>query len=77
MRVEVTVDWGSAPKRKQAEPDTPSIPRSRAERRLYFIALGQHIEDLVSSSHAESLAEIARICSVSRARVSRLFSPLP
>ena len=73
MRVEVTVDWAESPKRKraEAEPELSSIPRSRAESRLYFIALGQHIEEAVQRGEFASLAEVARACGVSRARISQ------
>ncbi len=73
MKVEVTVDWALASKRKRAEPDTPTIPSSRANRRLYFIALGQHIEEAVRLGEFASLADVARRCGVSRARVSQVL----
>ncbi len=77
MKVEMTVDWNSLPNEPGADPKPrkryPTIPTSRAERRLYFIALARHIEELVQTGQADSLAAIARMCCVSRARISQLF----
>ena len=44
----------------------------REERRLRQLALAQHIDHLVVSGQVESLADVARMCGVSRARVSQL-----
>ena len=77
MKVEMTVDWNALPneERFDSKPSKrhPAIPTSRAERRLYFIALGRHIEDAVDSGQFESLAAVARACRVSRARVSQIL----
>ena len=76
MKVEMTVDWDNQPNnRKQqtnAQPAEP--PRSLAERRLWYIALGRHIDDMIDTGQADSLADIARMCCVSRARVSQIFA---
>jgi hypothetical protein len=44
----------------------------REERRLRQIALAYHIDHLVVTDQVESLAEIARMCGLSRARVSQV-----
>ncbi len=79
MKVEMTVDWNDLPSEDRAESRPHrrylKIPTSRAERRLYFIALARHIEDAVDSGQFESLAAVARACGVSRARVSQLLVP--
>ena len=76
MKVEMKVDWNALPKEPRPAPKPriryPEIPRSRAERRLYFIALAQHIEEAVDSGEFESMATVARACKVSRARVSQV-----
>ena len=81
MKVEMTVDWNSLPNEERADPKPrrkyPKIPSSRADRRLYFIALARHIEEAVDSGEFESLAEVARVCGVSRARVSQVVADLP
>ena len=78
MKVEMTVDWNSLPKEDRADSKPhrryPKIPTSRAERRLYFIALARHIEEAVDSGQFESLAQVARACKVSRARVSQILT---
>jgi len=78
MKIEMTVDWNSLPNEDQAEPKPhkrySKIPTSRTERRLYFIALGRHIEEAVDSGQFESLAAVARACRVSRARVSQVVT---
>ena len=78
MKVEMKVNWDAAPRtqnRQTAKPLEP--PRSRAERRLWYIALSHHIDQMIDTGQAESLAGVARMCCVSRARISQLFgSPL-
>ena len=77
MKVEMTVDWNSFP--NESRPDSkppkrhPASPTSRSDRRLYFIALARHIEEVVDSGEFESLAAVARACRVSRARVSQIL----
>jgi len=76
VKVEMTVDWNSLPNEERPDPKPyrryPKIPTSRTDRRLYFIALARHIEESVDSGEFESLAEVARACRVSRARVSQI-----
>ena len=40
-------------------------------------ALARHIEDAVDSGEFESLAAVARVCGVSRARVSQISQSSP
>ena len=81
MKVEMTVDWNELPNEERPDPKPrrryPKIPSSRADRRLYFIALARHIEEAVDSGQFESLAAVARACRVSRARVSQVVATPP
>ena len=43
------------------------------DQQLRWLALAIHIEDLVLSDQIKSYADIARLCGVSRARVSRIL----
>ena len=76
MKVEMTVDWAELPKEPRKKPerafDGPEPPRSRAERRLWYIAVAREIEAGVRSGRFKSFADAARRCGVSRARVSQL-----
>ena len=76
MKVEMTVNWAELPKepRKKPEPtfEGPEPPRSRADRRLWYIAVAREIEAAVRSGRFSSYADAARRCGVSRARVSQL-----
>jgi len=78
MKVEMKVDWDRLAKHKakKVKPTGPALepPRSRAERRLWYIALGREIGVGVASSRFASYADAARRCGVSRARVSHLAS---
>lgn len=72
MRVEVQVDWGRVAGKPDQEP-APEVlapPRSRAERRLWFVAVGREIEAGVRSGRFRSYAEAARRCGVSRVRIT-------
>ncbi len=77
MKVEMKVNWDSLPAEAQDKPETKALvpipPRSRTERRLWYIALGREIEAAVNSGHLLSLADAANLCGVSRARVSQLM----
>jgi len=77
MKVEMKVDWAglAKPKAKKPKPTGPTLepPRSRTERRLWYIAVGREIEAGVSSGRFGTLAEASRACGVSRARVSQLL----
>lgn len=78
MRVKVKVDWGQvAGKRaERADSQEPAPPRSRAERRLWYVAIAREIEAGVRSGRFRSLADASRSCSVSRARMSQ-FTQYP
>ncbi len=77
MKIEMTVDWNALPDEPQPEPKPytryPKIPTSRADRRLWYIALSRHIDEMIDTGQTDSLADIARMCCVSRARISQLF----
>lgn len=78
MRVEMGVEFRSERRAREAEAQEPSdheISRSR-DRQLYWLALAMHIEELVLSGQVKSYAEIARMCDVSRARVSTVAGML-
>ena len=78
MRIELDVDLS-----QRAEPPLASDDATRAgqrrsareERRLRRIALAQHIDRLVQTGQVESYAEVARVCGVSRAAVSKVVDP--
>jgi len=77
MRIEMKVDWEglAKPKAKEGQPIGPSLepPRSRVERRLWYIAVGQEIKHGIAHGQFDSLAHAARECRVSRARICQLF----
>jgi hypothetical protein len=78
VRVELAVELG--PKRREILPEDQDhrdhkIHRTR-DRQLRWLALAFLIEDLVLNGQVESYAEIARMCNVSRARVSRVVGLL-
>ena len=74
MRVEVPVDWSRvAGKPRQDNPlNDLAPPRSRAERRLWYVAVGREIEARVASGEFASYADAARRCGVSRVRVAAI-----
>ena len=79
MRIELDVDLG-----RRSEPPPAHDDATRAEQRhlarqgrhLRRIALAQHIDHLVDSGVVASYAEIARMCQVSRAAVSKVVGAL-
>ena len=76
MKIEMKVDWErlAKPKAKKPKSTGPALepPRSRTERRLWYIAVGREVEAGVSSGRFASYADASRRCGVSRARVSLL-----
>lgn len=78
MRIEIETDLRGpirrAHRQKPSATGTESPRISRRERALRRIALGMHIEELVQSGQVESYAEVAKLCLVSRARVSQIVS---
>jgi len=76
VRVEVKVDWGQVAGKRAEKTDSQELapPRSRAERRLWYIAIAREIEAGVGSGRFASFADAARQCEVSRARIFHLHS---
>ncbi len=78
MKLEMKVDWEELPqeprKKPEPSPQYPEPPRSRAERRLWYIAVGCEIEARILDGRFASLADAARRCGVSRARVSQIMT---
>ena len=74
MRVEVQVDWVRvAGKPRQDNPlNDLAPPRGRAERRLWYVAVGREIEARVASGEFASYADAARRCGVSRSAITKL-----
>jgi len=74
MRVEVSVDWSRKAEKQRQELVSGDLepPRSRAERRLWYIAVAREIEADVRSGRFASFADAARRCGVSRARICQL-----
>ena len=78
MRVELQINL--RPERRLPAPKPVVDAKARAEnqriaredRRLRQIALARLIEDRIASGEFASLADVARRCGVSRARVSKL-----
>jgi len=76
LRVELEVDLGrrDKPASQHDKADKADNRRlDREERRLRQLALAYHIDHLIVSGQVDSLAEVARTCGVSRARVSQLI----
>jgi len=77
MRVEMKVNWAGLAKPKAKKPQSKATtlepPRSRPERRLWYIAVGREIEAGVASGRFSSLAEASRGCVVSGARITQLI----
>ena len=73
MRVEIAVDLGNErgipPPTRRATPDHPS-PTAR------LIALAYHFDHLLQTGRIENMATLARMCGVSRARVSQVMGLL-
>jgi len=71
------VDWKRLPKDPRKIPEPMSAkqesPLPQLDRKLWYIALGRHIDDQIRIGQVESLAQVARMCGVSRARISQLF----
>ena len=77
MRMELEVDLRPA-RPETAAVETPEAKaekrrRDRKERRLRRIALAQVIEAKIADGEFADLADVARRCGVSRARVSQLI----
>jgi hypothetical protein len=74
VKVEMKVDWANqvTTRRPQTTARHTESPRSRAERRLWYIAVSREIEAGVASGRFSSQADAARACKVSSARVSQV-----
>ena len=75
MRIELDIDLKAERRARRDEPSpepSPPNPVARTARLLRRIALAQHIDHLVQTGQVASYAEIARMCGVSRAAVSRV-----
>ncbi len=78
MRVELKVDLRPTRRTAAAKPIVDAEARAekqllaREDRRLRQIALARLIEDRIASGEFTSLADVARRCGVSRARVSQV-----
>jgi len=76
LRVEFKVAVGKR-KAKTTPPDKAELQRQdRAARKARNLALAYWVDGLVRSGEAEDLASIARMCRVSRARVSKVVGML-
>ena len=77
MRIELDVDLSRRSKRVLATSKAERADQrrhARESRHLRRIALAQHIDHLVDSGQVDSYAEVARMCGVSRAAVSRVVT---
>jgi predicted DNA-binding protein (UPF0251 family) len=77
VKIEMKVDWDKVkkPRKRMSKPNVhPGIPTSRSERRLWYIAIAREIEARIHDGRFISMAEAAKLCGVSRARVSQLQS---
>lgn len=72
LRVEFRVDLGKRPPAPKPEPGarTERQRLDRAARRARNLALAYWIEHLIRSGEVADLAAVARMCGVSRARVT-------
>ena len=76
MRIELEAQWPGSPERSRTETETIP-PTKRPLRRLWYIALTRHIDHLIETGEVASLAEVARMCCVSRARITQLSDSRP
>ena len=76
LRVEFRVDVGKRAAAPKPDPGAMAERQrlDRAARRARNLALAYWIDGLVRSGHVADLAAVARMCRVSRARVSSLLS---
>lgn len=57
-------------------PPLPKQPRPKLSRQARLLALAYLFEDMLHRGEVQSMAELARICRVSRARVSQIMGLL-
>lgn len=76
MKVEMKVDLRMPVRQEKRNPKSPykgpKPPSSRAGRRLWYIAVAREIEARVEDGRFASMADAARWCGVSRARICKL-----
>ena len=75
MRIELDVDLNRCRDPAPATDKAAGAEQRRSareDRRLRRIALAQHIDHLVQTGQVESHADIARMCGVSRAAVTKV-----
>lgn len=77
-----TVEFRLPPTKPSPAPKLPPgakaerLRRERAARRARNLALAYYIDSLIRSGEVADLAAVARMCGVSRARVSKVFGLL-
>jgi hypothetical protein len=78
LRIEFTLNTRRRRPLPEPEPvaKTERQRQDRATRRARNLALAHYIDSLVRSGAVEDLAAVARMCGVSRARVSQVVSLL-
>jgi hypothetical protein len=79
LRVEFKLAIARRPEPKPVpEPGvkTERLRVDRAARRARQLALAHYVDSLVRSGEIEDLAAVARLCGISRARISKLISLL-
>lgn len=74
LRVEFRVELGNRRVEPNPEPGAKAERQrqDRAARRARNLALAYHIDHLIRSGQVADLAGVARMCGVSRARVSKI-----
>lgn len=78
LRVEFRVDLGKWPPAPKPTPGAKAerLRQDRAARRARNLALAYYIDGIIRSGQAADLAAVARMCGVSRARVSAVVGLL-
>lgn len=76
VRVEFALPPSKQPPAPQLAPEFKAerLRRLRATKRARQLALAHWIEGLIRSGEVEDLATVARLCGISRARVSKIAS---
>ena len=76
LRVEFRVEWGNKRPEPKPEPGAKAERQrvDRAARRARNLALAYWIDHLIRTGQAADLAAVARMCGVSRARVTKVLA---
>jgi hypothetical protein len=73
------VGWAAAAaprtQNHQTTAEPPYPPRSRADRRLWYIAVGREINSRIAAGTVRSISDFASLYRVSKSRISHLVSP--